>query len=104
MPKDYFFQPDVPDLTLDQATVLAFARRHAPHARAVTGVDESGGEARTYVIDEALIFKTQRPNRLRPRTSQKRELKRCLDRFRLYPKIVSASVSGMSTANFRIGS
>ncbi|MFN2109876.1 MAG: phosphotransferase family protein [Anaerolineae bacterium] len=74
MPKDYFFQPDVPDLTLDQATVLALARRHAPQARAVTGIDESGGEARTYAIDEALIFKTQRPNRLRPRTSQKREV------------------------------
>ncbi|MBN1937725.1 MAG: aminoglycoside phosphotransferase family protein, partial [Anaerolineae bacterium] len=41
---------------------------------AVTGIDESGGEARMYAIDENLIFKTQRPNRLRPRTSQKREV------------------------------
>ena len=74
MPRDYFFQPDVPDLALDQATVLSLARRHAPQAGAVTGIDETGGEARAYAIDEDLIFKTQRPNRLRPRTSQKREV------------------------------
>lgn len=74
MPKDYFFQPDVPDRVLDQAIVLAIARRHAPQAGTVTGIDESGGEARTYAIDDTLIFKTQRPHRLRPRTSQKREV------------------------------
>jgi len=37
-------------------------------------VDETGGEARTYAIDDDLIFKTQRPHRLRPRTSQAKEV------------------------------
>jgi aminoglycoside phosphotransferase (APT) family kinase protein len=45
-----------------------------PQARAVTGVDESGGEARTYAIDQYLILKTQRPQQLRPRTSLEKEV------------------------------
>jgi aminoglycoside phosphotransferase (APT) family kinase protein len=48
-------------------------RQHAPTAQAVTGVDESGGEARTYTIDDALVLKTQRPQQLRPRTSLAKE-------------------------------
>ena len=42
-----------------------------PH---VTAVDETGGEARTYYIDDAYILKTQRPHQLRPRTSLKKEV------------------------------
>ena len=52
---------------------VALARRHVPGARAVTGVDESGGEARAYAIDAEIIFKTQRPQQLRPRTSLEKE-------------------------------
>jgi hygromycin-B 7''-O-kinase len=74
MPKDTYLQPDKPDLVLDAETVLALARRHIPGARAVTAVDETGGEARTYAIDDDVIFKTQRPHRLRPRTSQSKEV------------------------------
>ncbi|GMA14183.1 hypothetical protein E5F05_02875 (plasmid) [Deinococcus metallilatus] len=36
-------------------------------------MDEHGGEARTYAIDEDLILKVQRPPRRRPRTSLKKE-------------------------------
>lgn len=73
MPRDYYIQPDAPDPVLSAEQVLAYVRQHVPQAKAVTGVDESGGEARTYAVDADLIFKTQRPQQLRPRTSLKKE-------------------------------
>jgi hygromycin-B 7''-O-kinase len=72
--KDYYIQPDAPDPVLDEGTVMTIVRRHLPEARAVTAVDESGGEARTYRIDDRWILKTQRPQQLRPRTSLKKEV------------------------------
>lgn len=74
MPRDFYVQPDAPDPILPADVVLALACRHVPEARAVTGVDESGGEARTYAIDDAYILKTQRPQQLRPRTSLEKEV------------------------------
>jgi len=73
MPKDVYLQPDAPDPVLGDNVVLALVRQYAPGAQAVTSVDESGGEARTYAIDDNLILKTQRPHRLRPRTSLAKE-------------------------------
>jgi Ser/Thr protein kinase RdoA (MazF antagonist) len=67
-------QPDAPDPVLTDEVALALARHHAPNVGAVTRVDESGGEARTYLIDDALILKTQRPQQLRPRTSLEKEV------------------------------
>src|SRR5207248_2844070 len=52
----------------------ALARRHVPSARAVVAVEESGGEARTYLIDNDLILKVQRPQQLRPLTSLAKEV------------------------------
>jgi hygromycin-B 7''-O-kinase len=69
MPRDL----DSRDPVLDFRLVLALARRHLPAAQEVTDVDETGGEARAYVIDERFIFKTQRPHRVRPRTSLAKE-------------------------------
>jgi aminoglycoside phosphotransferase (APT) family kinase protein len=74
MPKDVYFQPDAPDPVLSEELVLALVRRHVPEAQAVTGIDESGGEARTYAIDADLILKVQRPQQLRPRTSLAKEV------------------------------
>lgn len=74
MPGDFYVQPEAPDSVLSEETVLSLARRHEPNAQAVTKVDESGGEARTYLIDDALILKTQRPQQLRPRTSLEKEV------------------------------
>ena len=74
MPRDFYVQPDAPDPVLTDEVALSLARRHAPDARAVTRVDESGGEARTYLIDDSLILKTQRPQQLRPRTSLEKEV------------------------------
>ena len=58
---------------LSAEVVLGLARRHVPAAAAVTGVDESGGEARAYLVDDDVVVKTQRPHRLRPRTSLAKE-------------------------------
>lgn len=74
MPKDLYLQPDAPDPVFSDEVVLSLARRHVPEAQAVTGVDESGGEARTYAIDTDVILKVQRPQQLRPRTSLAKEV------------------------------
>lgn len=74
MPRDFYLQPDAPDPILPDDVALALARRHAPEARTVTSVDETGGEARAYAINETLILKTQRPQQLRPRTSLEKEV------------------------------
>ena len=74
MPKDYYIQPDAADPVLSEEKVLSFARQYVPDVKAVTGVDETGGEARTYLIDDHLILKTQRPQQLRPRTSLRKEV------------------------------
>jgi len=60
---------DPADPVLDEGTILRLARRHVPAAGAVLSVDESGGEARTYLLDDGTIFKTQRPHRVRASTS-----------------------------------
>jgi hygromycin-B 7''-O-kinase len=74
MPKDVYFQPEAPDPVLSEEVVLSLVRRHVLTAQALRGVDESGGEARTYAIDEDLILKVQRPQQLRPRTSLEKEV------------------------------
>lgn len=74
MPRDFYVQPDAPDPVLPDEVALSLARRHAPDVRAVIRIDESGGEARTYLIDDTLILKTQRPQQLRPRTSLEKEV------------------------------
>jgi hypothetical protein len=74
MPKDFYVQPDAPDPVLPDDVVLKLSRQHTSDAQAVTDVDETGGEARTYMIDETLILKTQRPQQLRPRTSLSKEV------------------------------
>lgn len=74
MPKDVYLQPDAPDPILPADLVLALVQRHMPAARAVTAIDESGGEARTYAIDATIILKVQRPQQLRPRTSLAKEV------------------------------
>jgi hygromycin-B 7''-O-kinase len=69
-----YSQPGAPDPILDADLVLTLVRRHVPEARAVTGIEESGGEARTYAIDEDAILKVQRPQQLRPLTSLEKEV------------------------------
>lgn len=73
-PPESYSQPDAPDPVLDAATVLRLVRRHRPSAREMVAVDETGGEARVYAIDDDVILKTQRPHRLRRRTSLEKEV------------------------------
>jgi aminoglycoside phosphotransferase (APT) family kinase protein len=68
-----YLQPGAVDPMLSPDTVLGLARDHIPDVHAVTAVDESGGEARAYMIDTDIVVKTQRPHRLRPRTSLAKE-------------------------------
>ncbi len=73
---DTYSQPDAPDPVLPDDLVLGLARAHlSPPDRvgAVLAVDESGGEARAYLLDGGVVVKTQRPHRLRPRTSLPKE-------------------------------
>lgn len=73
MAKDLYLQPNAPDPVHSDDVVLAIVRNHVPDAKAVTGIEESGGEARTYAIDDQIILKVQRPQQLRPRTSLEKE-------------------------------
>jgi len=70
---DSYSQPDAPDPVLPAGLVLELAGVHAPWVSRVLAVDESGGEARVYVLDGGVVVKTQRPHRLRPRTSLAKE-------------------------------
>jgi hygromycin-B 7''-O-kinase len=74
LPRHVYLQPDAPDPVLSSAVVLSLAQRHVPDARAVVAVEESGGEARTYLIDDDVILKVQRPQQLRPLTSLAKEV------------------------------
>jgi hygromycin-B 7''-O-kinase len=69
---DVYLQPDAPDPVFDPAVVLSLVRRHVP-AYEVHSVEESGGEARAYLVDDAVVLKVQRPHRLRARTSLEKE-------------------------------
>ncbi len=70
---DTYSQPEAPDPVLSDERVLELARAHVPGINRVTAVDESGGEARAYICDQTVVVKTQRPPRLRPRTSLRKE-------------------------------
>ena len=74
MPKDFYIQPDEVDRVLASDEVLELVHRHVPGANAVRAVDETGGEARTYLIDDDLLLKQQRPHRVRPRTCLRKEV------------------------------
>ncbi|MHB1842833.1 MAG: phosphotransferase, partial [Sulfobacillus sp.] len=69
-----YYQRSAPDPVLDPQLVLNLVRRHVPEAMAVTAVDESGGEARTYYVDANVVLKVQRPPQLRSWTSLEKEV------------------------------
>jgi aminoglycoside phosphotransferase len=78
---------------LDERTVLDMVRRHGARCSAVASIDEMGGEARVYVIDDHLVLKVQRPHRLRPRTSLAKETF-FLHQLAACPDIVVSQVLG----------
>jgi aminoglycoside phosphotransferase (APT) family kinase protein len=67
--------PHATDPVLSQDIVRRLAGRFLAD-RTLTGgfeVDESGGEARVYLLGEDIVVKTQRPHRRRPSTSLRKE-------------------------------
>ncbi len=70
---DVYLRPDAPDPVLPNAIVLDIARAHTELSTEQVEVDESGGEARAYLLGDGVVVKTQRPHRLRPRTSLAKE-------------------------------
>lgn len=74
MRETIYYQRNAPDPILDQATVLEIVHQYVPEAKMVTSIDESGGEARAYVVDDNIILKVQRPQQLRSSTSLEKEV------------------------------
>jgi aminoglycoside phosphotransferase (APT) family kinase protein len=72
LPPDVYSRPDAPDPVLPSRTVLRIVRQYAA-ATTVTAVDESGGEARVYFVDDEVVHKVQRPQQQRARTSLEKE-------------------------------
>ena len=70
--RDTYSQPHAPDPILDGGLVVDLIRRHTTISATTFDVDETGGEARAYVLRE-VVLKTQRPQQLRPRTSLAKE-------------------------------
>jgi hygromycin-B 7''-O-kinase len=92
-PRDMYSQPNAADPVMDERTVLDIARRHGVRGSAVTSIDETGGEARAYVLDDHLVLKVQRPHRVRPRTSLEKEAF-FLHQLSAYPDIAVPHVLG----------
>ena len=93
LPGDTYSQPHAADPVLGERTVLDLVRRHGARCSTVMRVDETGGEARVYVLDDHLVLKVQRPHRLRPRTSLAKEAF-FLNQLAAYPDIVVPHVLG----------
>src|SRR5437870_13463696 len=93
LPSDMYSQPNAADPVLEERTVLGIVRRHGVRCSAVTSIDETGGEARAYGLDDHLVLKVQRPHRLRPRTSLAKEVF-FLTQLAAYPDIVVPHVLG----------
>jgi len=93
LPSDIYSQPNAADPVLAERTVLDIVRRHGVSCAAVTSIDETGGEARAYVLDDNLVLKVQRPHRRRPRTSLEKEAF-FLYQLAAYPDIVVPHVFG----------
>ncbi len=92
LPADVYLQPDAPDPVLTEEQVLRLVRKHAP-ATWLRQVDESGGEARAYFVDDDIVLKVQRPHRLRARTSLEKEAF-FLDLLAEYPELSVPRVLG----------
>src|SRR5262249_61644343 len=93
LPRDTYSQPNAADPVLDARTVLDLVRRHGVRGSAVTNIDETGGEARVYIVDDHLVLKVQRPPQLRLRTSLEKEAF-FLHQLAAYPDIVVPHVLG----------
>ena len=69
-----YYQRGAADPILENGFVLDIVKQYVPGVKKVTDVDETGGEARTYAVDNNIILKVQRPQQLRNTTSLEREV------------------------------
>jgi hygromycin-B 7''-O-kinase len=74
MRETVYYQRGATDPILEDALVLDIVRQYELSAGKVKQVDESGGEARTYAVDDNIILKVQRPQQLRSSTSLEKEV------------------------------
>ncbi len=96
MKKVTYYQPNAKDPVLDEKIVLEIVKKYDKTVDKVDFVDETGGEARAYSINDRLILKVQRPHRLRDKTSLEREVV-FLNHLRKYPEISVPVVYGYGT-------
>jgi len=68
-----YFQPNASDPILEENDVFEIVRKYVKDVNEVDFVDETGGESRVYSINDKIILKVQRPNRLRNKTSLEKE-------------------------------
>jgi aminoglycoside phosphotransferase len=88
------------DPILENNLILKIANRYVTTS-AVTGVEESGGEARVYYLDNDKVFKVQRPHRVREKTSQEREVL-FLNELEKFDNIVTPVVFGYGRESEKI--
>ncbi len=93
MKKVVYYQPDANDPVLTDEVVLEIVRKYDQNVDTVDFVDETGGEARTYSVNNRIILKVQRPHRLRDKTSLEREVV-FLNQLRKYPEIAVPVIYG----------
>jgi aminoglycoside phosphotransferase (APT) family kinase protein len=73
MRETVYYQRGMPDPILDDNSVMDIVRKYVPKAEKLKSIDETGGEARTYIVDNDIILKVQRPQQLRSSTSLEKE-------------------------------
>jgi len=86
MKKVIYLQPNAKDPVLQDKIVLNIVKKYDQNVDTVDFVDETGGEARTYSVNNRIILKVQRPHRLRDKTSLEREVF-FLKELEKYPEI-----------------
>ena len=62
------------DPIFDSDFILSIVRCHVPDVKGVVSVDEQGGSARAYHIDDRITLKVQRPHRIKSEFNIQREV------------------------------
>lgn len=74
MRQDVYYQRGAADPILEESLIMEIVRQYVPEAKALQRIDETGGEARTYHVDDNITLKVQRPQQLRMSTSLEKEV------------------------------
>jgi aminoglycoside phosphotransferase (APT) family kinase protein len=74
MRETVYYQKGMPDPIFDENQILDIIHKYVPTAKTLKSIDEDGGEARVYIIDNNVVLKVQRPQQLRSSTSLEKEV------------------------------